>query len=151
MMWHRCQIQKNSSTGSCCRASLRKGRGQLKAALLDVALLETLLDTVCDRRRDRSLEIINISTVDCLSEGSCDHVRAELERLVEDLSGTEILGVEGSDEDSVLAVRVELRVDGALVEGGHLEGVDGVLDDTAAALSVARCVEDAVLGHHLNL
>jgi len=104
-----------------------------------------------DGSRDSLLESVNISAIDSLAESSRDHIGAEGEELVSDLSSSEVLGVERGNEDGVVAVRVELGVDGSLVERCHLELVDGVLDDSSARLCVAGSVEDAVLWDHLDL
>ena len=119
--------------------------------LLNAALGKALLDTFGDASWDSGLEIIDISAIDSFSECCSDDVRAYSEQLVRDLTSSEVFAVERSDEDGWVAGRVELRVDGALVEWLHLELVDGVLDNTATAGGIAGLVEDAILGNHLGL
>lgn len=121
------------------------------AAQLNAASLEALLNSKGDRSRNSALELRDLGAVDRLAEGGLHHIRAHGEQLVGDLPGAKVLAVERSDERGGRAVGVELRVDGALVEGGHLELRHGVGDDAAARGGADfGVVEDAVLGEHLN-
>lgn len=119
----------------------------LNLTLLDVALLQARIDTKGDAGRNSSADHLDILAVDALAKGSSDEIVAKGKGLVGDLAGAKVLRGEAGDEDGVGAVRVELAVDGALVEGGHHVGAELGADD-AAGLAVGR--EDAVLGRHLG-
>lgn len=118
----------------------------LERALGDLALLQALLDAERDASGDALADGLDVFAGDGLAESGGEDVIREGKAVVGDLASAEVLAVEAGDEDHVLAVRVELGVDGALVERRHLELLDGVGDDAALAVSV----DDPVLGHHLG-
>ncbi|GJC91475.1 pantothenate transporter liz1 [Colletotrichum higginsianum] len=103
---------------------------------LDAALVQAGVDAEGDVGRDVLAEALEVGAVDGLhaAEGGGDDVRAEVEEGLGDLLDAWVDVVEAGDEDGVLAVRVELLVDGALGEDGHLEGVHGVGDGVEAVL-----------------
>lgn len=105
--------------------------------------LQALLNTVGNAGRDSSPDTIDISTINALTKGSAHDVIAESKGLVGDLARAEVLAVEGSNEHGVGAIGIELGVDAALVEGGHLIGIERVENNPALAV-----FEDAVLWCH---
>ncbi len=118
-------------------------------SLGNAASLEALLDTLGNARRDSSLELINLSAIDSLSESGRQHIRAHGEKLIWDLTRSKVLIVERSHEGSRRAVGVELSVHRALVEGSHLESVDCV-GDNSSSIGGQVVVEDTVLWEHLS-
>lgn len=120
-------------------------------AQLNAASLEALLHAQRNGSWDRALELRNLGAVNRLAESSLHHIGAHGEQLVSDLAGAKVLAVKRRHEGSWCAVGVELRVDGALVEGRHLELRDGVGDDATAGRGAhLGVVEHAVLGEHLD-
>lgn len=114
--------------------------------LLDPALLEALLNTKGNASRDSLPDLLNVLSTEGLAESGKQHTIAESKGLVGDLARTEVLGSEGGDKLSGLAVRVVLGVNRALVEGCH--HALGQLSANDAALALG--VHDSVLGKHLG-
>jgi len=107
-----------------------------RLSLSKTALGEALFNTDGNVGWDQVPELVNITTIndDVSTDSSGDDVAWESEEVVGDLGGTEIFGVETSDEDCLTAVWVELLMDGTLWEDVHLEGADIGVDDTGAVL-----------------
>lgn len=114
-------------------------------SLRNTTLGETRLDTKRDRSRNSALELINIGTIDTLPKSSLDDLLAQRQDLLDNLSGAEVLAVEARHEGSRLAIRVELRMHAALVEGRHLVRGHRVRDQPPPPV-----LQHAVLRHHLD-
>lgn len=92
---------------------------------------------------DQILELVNITTVnnDGTTDGGGDNIAWQLEEVIGDLGGTEVLVVEASDEDCLTAVWVEFLVNGTLWEDVELESVDVSVDNTDTVLEDERGVQ----------
>ena len=114
--------------------------------LLNSAPHQALVDAKGDAPGDCSANGIDILAANLAAEHGGNEIAVVGEELVGDLAGAKVLIGERSDEDGVLALGVELGVDAALVEGGHVPGAEVCADDAPTPLGV----EHAVLGRHLG-
>ena len=89
---------------------------------LDTAALQAGIDAESNISRDVLAEAFNVLAVQAgdAAEGRADNSWVETEEGLSDLLDAGILVVEPGDEDSILTVWVELLVDSALREDGHL-------------------------------
>jgi hypothetical protein len=108
-----------------------------------------LLNTFRNARWNGTLEFGNIGAINSLAKSSRDHIGTHSKKLICNLSSAKVLTRESSDESSIRAIWVELRVDTSLIEGLHLEFRDSVIDDPASVGRVV-VVEDAILGEHFG-
>lgn len=74
------------------------GCGHLSAVLWHVASHQTLLDTLCDGRRDGAPELLDVCAGDRLAERGGHNVGVEGHELLGNSAGTEVLVVESRDE-----------------------------------------------------
>jgi hypothetical protein len=118
----------------------------LDGSLLDATGLKTLFNAQSNAPRNSLADLVDILAGDALTKGSSDNIVAQRHKLIGDLASAKVLSRKGSDEGSGFAVRVELSVDGTLIEGSHHVGCELGADNTTLAI----LVEDAVLGDHLG-
>ena len=123
-------------------------RSYSSLSLGNAASLKTLFDALGNACRNSSLELRNVSPFDSLSESGRHDIRAHGEQLIRYLARAKVLIVERSHECSRRAVGVELSVHRALVEGSHLESVDGVSDNPSSICGQVA-VKDTVFWEHL--
>lgn len=97
----------------------------LNAALLEAAV-NALGDVLGDVLAER-LEVLAVERGDA-AEGRANHSGVEVEEGLSDLLDTRVHVVKSSDENGILAVRIELLVDSALREDGHLVERESVGD-----------------------
>lgn len=103
---------------------------------LDAALLEAGVDALCDVGRNVLAEALNVLAVkrsDAAQSGA-DHSRVEAEEGLGNLLNAGVRIIEASYKDGLVAVRVELLVNGALREDGHLVERESVGDRGEAVL-----------------
>lgn len=93
-------------------------------------------------------ELVNVGTINGLGEaqGSIDNTRVESKEVLRNLAGTGVLGVERGNENRLVAVVVELEVDGALGEDGAFE-----LVEVAGDFRVLAGLDEPVLEHVAEL
>lgn len=118
-------------------------------SLGNATLLKARLDTLGNAGWDRGLKLCNIGSIDGLSKGSRHHIRTHSKQLISDLAGAKIFTVKACYKGRGRAVRVELGVNGALIEWLHLEGIDRI-GDNSPSISGNIVVKDAVLREHLS-
>ena len=103
--------------------------------LTNVALLQALLDPFGDIGRDEAPDFIHVlSGKGILSKRRLHDIVVEPEERLRGLLHAGILTREPSDEERVVAARVEFGVDGALREDGHLVRVELVGDAVGTVL-----------------
>lgn len=138
------------SVGMRCKS--KKGRKEadhetiLDGTLGNAALLEALVDAQGNALGDGLANEVNVRTGDALTKGGGNNIVGKSESLILNLTSAEVLSGEGSNKGSRVAVRVELGVDGALVEGSHHVGAKLGADNAAGAILVV----DTVLRNHLG-
>lgn len=113
---------------------------------LDVAPLQARVNTLSKVGGDALAELSNVGAIDLLRESkrSVDDIWVEAEEVLGDLGSTRVLGVQSSNKDGGLAVRVvvELVVDGALREDSAHELVERTSNFGILASSNESVLED---------
>lgn len=122
------------------RKTGKLGKNLLEGALgvpLDTALVQASVNAESNVGRNHLAEALNVLSVDGLdsTKSSLNNVPVQAEEVLSNLVHTGVDIVEASDEDGILAVGVELLVDGSLREDGHLPGIHGVLDGSGTVLN----------------
>lgn len=112
------------------------------------ALGETLVHGLSQVSRNLAAELLNVGCVNGLgvAKRSIDNFSVESEEVLGNLAGTGVLRVQGSDEGSIVAVVVELEVDGALGKNGAVE-----LVEVAGDFGVLPGLDETVLKHVTKL
>jgi len=100
---------------------------------LEVALLETPINTDGKVVRDTSGEVDDLLNTD-ISKGGSDDIRWETEKSLGDLVNARVFVVKSSDESNWFTAEVELVVDRSLGENGSLTLTQGVDDEASAVL-----------------
>jgi len=98
--------------------------------------------------RDSLPELLNVLSIDGVGEtkGGVNDVGIQSEEALRNLVGTGVFGVQSSDEGSLLAVVVELEMDGALRKDSAFELVEGTGD-----FLVLSSLDEAVFEHVAEL
>ena len=112
----------------------------MRLFLADVALLQALLHAFGHVGRDEAPELLQVLPSEILLPKSrLDNVVVEPEESLRRLLHTGVFTRETGDKDRIIAARVELGVDGALRENGHLVLVESVGDAVGAVLECELC------------
>ena len=105
-----------------------------------MALLQALFHAFGHVGRDEAPDLIQVlPSKIILPKSRLDNVVVEPEECLRRLLHTRVFARETSDKDRIIAARVELRVDGALRENGHLVRVESVGDAVGAILEGELC------------
>lgn len=104
---------------------------------LDTALVQASINAESNVGRNHVAEALNVLSVNGLdsTKSSRNNVPVQAEEVLGNLVHTGVDIVEAGDEDSILAVGVELLVNGSLGEDGHLPGIHGVLNGSGTVLN----------------
>jgi hypothetical protein len=119
---------------------------------LETALVKTSINAKSNVGWDMLPERLNILAINGLhaTQGSSEDISIEGEEVLGDLIDTRVYIIESSDKHSILAIRVELLMDGALGENRHLECVHGVGDWLGAILD-DKVGDEAALDDNVKL
>ena len=105
-----------------------------------MALFQALLHALGHVGRDKTPDLIDVLPSEIiLPKSRLDNVVVEPEKCLRRLLHTRVFTRETSDKDRIIAAGVELGVDGALRENGHLVRVESVGDAVGAILEGELC------------
>ena len=112
-----------------------------------MALFQALFHALGHVGRDEAPDLIDVlPSKSILPQSRLDDVVVEPEECLRRLLHTGVFTRETGDKDRIIAARVELGVDGALRENGHLVRVESVGDAVGAILEGEFCDEAAFDG-----
>lgn len=121
----------------------------MRFLVLDVAPLETALDPLNKRRRDRTFEMRKVACIDLSrkSERSINNRRIKSKEILRNTAGSWVLGVQARNTDLRRALQALLEVDTALGKDRALElGQGGVELGGQTVLENEASLDAAVCG-----